>query len=137
MEYVKDAIEKARLEREQNQSAQQSSPGPSAPDRPPELKHSKAVHVEYSQTRQVKVSNQVLLDNMAVDPACQGKGLGSRLLVFAEARAMALQYPSIDLCTHALMVENRALYARRGYKETARRREQGFDRVYLRKMLTP
>ena len=80
--------------------------------------------------------NQMLLDNIAVDPACQGKGLGSRLLVFAEARAMALQYPCIDLHTHALMVENQALYARRDYKETARRREQGFDRVYMRKMLT-
>lgn len=42
-----------------------------------------------------------------------------------------------DLYTHALMHENIAWYARNGYAETARVREKGFDRVYMRKALAP
>lgn len=63
MEYVKDAIEKARLEREQNQANESGSPA-SGSQR--DLKRNRAVQVDYSQTRQVKVSNRVLLDNRVV-----------------------------------------------------------------------
>lgn len=77
----------------------------------------------------------LLLDNIAVHPACAGAGLGRRLLAFAEARALARGFAALDLYTHALMHENIAWYARNGYVELARVSEKGFDRVYMRKNL--
>jgi ribosomal protein S18 acetylase RimI-like enzyme len=79
----------------------------------------------------------VLLDNIAVHPDHAGAGLGRTLLAFAEARAAARGFATLELYTHALMHENIAWYARNGYVETARVREQGFDRVYMRKALAP
>lgn len=76
-----------------------------------------------------------LLDNVAVDPAHQGRGIGSVLLSRAEEEARRAGYRAIYLYTHATMTENRELYARRGYAEFARRTEQGFRRVYMRKRL--
>ncbi|WP_328190148.1 GNAT family N-acetyltransferase [Marinobacter sp. OP 3.4] len=76
-----------------------------------------------------------LLDNIAVNPGMQGKGVGRALLEFAEQRARSAGYDSIYLYTNALMSENRELYARIGYKEYDRRSEQGLDRVYMRKSL--
>ena len=79
----------------------------------------------------------VLLDNIAVHPAAQGRGLGRRMIELAESAARRWGYSEIDLYTHVLMVENLALYLRLGYEEIDRRTERGFDRVYLRKRLAP
>ena len=76
-----------------------------------------------------------LLDNIAVAPDRQGKGLGRVLLEFAEAEAMRHGWNEIRLYTHVLMTENIALYRRVGYVETARVTEKGFDRVYMMKTL--
>jgi len=78
-----------------------------------------------------------LLDNVAVSPAAQGSGIGRMLLQLAEQRARAAGYDAIYLYTHEKMLENRALYARIGYEEFARRTERGLARVYLRKRLGP
>lgn len=75
----------------------------------------------------------LLLDNIATDPARQGMGDGRLLLDFAEAEARRRGLPEVRLYTHALMARNIALYARRGYAETGRRQEQGFDRVFMAK----
>lgn len=77
----------------------------------------------------------LLLDNIAVDPAFQGTGLGAALLDFAEARAVEQGYAQAHLYTHEKMHENIAWYARRGWQETHRVTEKGFARVYMRKML--
>lgn len=77
----------------------------------------------------------ILLDNIAVAPAAQGTGIGRALLEFAEAEAIRRGYGAIELYTHELMVENIALYEKIGYRETGRRREKGFARVYMRKDL--
>lgn len=77
----------------------------------------------------------VLLDNIAVHPDAGGAGLGRVLLEFAEARAAARGFATLELYTHALMHENIAWYARNGYLETARLSEKGFDRVYMQKAL--
>jgi len=74
-----------------------------------------------------------LLDNIAVAPDRQGRGIGRTLLDFAEAEAVRCGWGTITLYTHALMVENLAIYAARGYVERERRREKGFDRVYMEK----
>ena len=77
----------------------------------------------------------ILLDNVAVHPALQGKGIGHRLLAFAEAEACRRGYDCIELYTHECMTENIELYRRIGYRETDRRSEQGYDRVYMKKHL--
>lgn len=76
-----------------------------------------------------------LLDNVAVHPDHQGRGLGRLLLDRAEAEAEAAGFDSIYLYTHELMTENQAIYAGRGYLEYARRTEQGLTRVFMRKVL--
>lgn len=77
----------------------------------------------------------LLLDNIAVDPARQGQGLGGILMDFAEAEARARGYPEIRLYTHETMTENITLYGKRGYAETHRVTEKGYARVYMRKGL--
>lgn len=78
----------------------------------------------------------LFIENIAVHPAAQGQGLGRRLLVFVEVHARALGLDAVTLYTNAAMTENLAFYPRRGYVETGRRVEDGFDRVYFRKSLT-
>lgn len=78
----------------------------------------------------------LLLDNVAVAPAAQGRGFGRKLIAFAEDEAVRRGYGEIRLYTHALMVENIALYQRLGFVEIGRVQEKGFDRVYMAKRLT-
>ena len=78
-----------------------------------------------------------LLDNVAVAPEHQGKGLGRVLLAFAEEEAVRQGFDSIYLYAQEVMTENIALYEHLGYVEYARRREHGLPRVYLRKQLAP
>ena len=59
--------------------------------------------------------DKFLLDNIAVAPDQQGKGVGRVLLEFAEAEAVRRGWSEIVLYTHALMTENIALYRRIGY----------------------
>jgi GNAT superfamily N-acetyltransferase len=77
-----------------------------------------------------------LLDNIAVRPSSQGKGIGKALLKFAESEARRLGHTSIYLYTNEKMTENQSLYAKIGYVEYARRSENGYHRVYMRKQLT-
>lgn len=76
-----------------------------------------------------------LLDNVAVHPAVQGRGVGRALLRHAEAEAKGAGHRAVWLYTHERMTENRALYERIGYIEVSRRTEHGFPRVYMRKRL--
>jgi ribosomal protein S18 acetylase RimI-like enzyme len=57
----------------------------------------------------------LLIVNLAVAPAWQGQGLGSRLLAHAEAVARAEGKPLLRLYTNRLMTPNIALYRSRGY----------------------
>jgi GNAT superfamily N-acetyltransferase len=76
-----------------------------------------------------------LLDNIAVRPDRQGLGFGRQLLDFAETEAVRCGWNAVTLYTNALMVQNIAIYAGRGYVETGRRTEKGFERVYMEKQL--
>lgn len=78
-----------------------------------------------------------LLQNVAVHPAWQRRGLGRLLLAHAERCAREAGHDSICLYTNELMVENRYLYSGIGYREYERRLENGFSRVYMRKVLAP
>ncbi|NYJ01217.1 ribosomal protein S18 acetylase RimI-like enzyme [Nocardioides thalensis] len=83
----------------------------------------------------VRQEDHLLLENVAVHPAFQGRGIGRAFLELAEQRAAAYELPSIRLYTHAVMVENQQLYERWGYVETARRRDGEFERVFYEKDL--
>jgi len=72
------------------------------------------------------------VENIAVDPQCQGSGIGGALLRHAIGEARRLNLPSIRLFTNAAMSENRSLYAHFGFVEMHRALEHGFDRVYMR-----
>ena len=80
-------------------------------------------------------ADHLQIDNVAVAPEQQGSGVGSALLDFAENRAGALGVLELRLFTHALMTENQAYYARRGYVQTSRMIDDGFDRVFFTKAL--
>jgi len=80
--------------------------------------------------------DHLMLDNIAVDPARQGKGDGRVLLDFAEAEARRRGLPEVRLYTNVLMERNIALYAKRGYAETERRQEKGFARVFMAKPIS-
>ena len=77
----------------------------------------------------------LLLDNIAIAPDRQGRGLGRRLLTFTESEALRRGYREIRLYTHQTMIENQRLYALIGYEETGRGSEAGYDRVFMRKPL--
>jgi N-acetylglutamate synthase-like GNAT family acetyltransferase len=83
----------------------------------------------------VLVPDHLLLENVAVDPAQQGRGVGSVLLAFADEHARALGLPEVRLYTNEMMTENLAYYPRRGYVETHRTEEHGFNRVFFTKRL--
>jgi ribosomal protein S18 acetylase RimI-like enzyme len=77
----------------------------------------------------------LLLENVAVLPAEQGRGTGTRLLDFAEEHARQRGLPEVRLYTNQAMTENIGYYARRGYSETHRALDEGFARVFFRKAL--
>jgi ribosomal protein S18 acetylase RimI-like enzyme len=75
------------------------------------------------------------LENVAVDPAHQGKGIGKALLEWAEVVGHQRGFSEIHLYTNVVMIENVALYRKVGYVEYARRAEGGFSRIYMKKSL--
>ena len=79
--------------------------------------------------------NYIHLENVALDPRFQGRGLGMQMIKFVEQRARAEGYDRVELYTNAKMTENLGLYPRLGYLQFDRRLEDGFDRVYFRKTL--
>ncbi|MFC9969411.1 GNAT family N-acetyltransferase [Spirillospora sp. NPDC127200] len=80
-------------------------------------------------------ADRLLVDNVAVDPAHHGRGVGRRLLAHAEEQARALGLPGLRLMTNALMTRNIALYERLGYRETGRESYEGRSVVHMAKDL--
>jgi GNAT superfamily N-acetyltransferase len=82
-------------------------------------------------------ADHLFLETLAVAPGFQGQGVGSRLLAFAESRALDLALPEVRLDTNERMTENLRFYAECGYRETGRGSQDGYDRVFLCKSLVP
>lgn len=80
-------------------------------------------------------ADHLLLENIAVDPDRQGAGVGGQLLAFAERRARLLGLPEVRLFTNAAMTENLDYYVRRGYRQTHRGEQDGYQRVFFNKQL--
>lgn len=76
------------------------------------------------------------LGSLAVSPKHQGKGIGGRLLKYAEEEALRRGFSEIRLFTNEKMWETIAIYNKYGYKETGRKEESGFKRVYFTKTLS-
>ena len=57
-----------------------------------------------------------MVENVAVAPAFQGRGLGRRLMMHAETLAAGSGRTEIRLYTNARFTENIALYRRLGYR---------------------
>lgn len=79
--------------------------------------------------------DHLLVSNVAVGKAYQGQGHGRKLLDHAEAFARKAGRSELRLYTNELMHENLAIYPRLGWKEYKRAEENGFRRVFLRKLL--
>lgn len=64
---------------------------------------------------------ELMIVNVAVDPNCQGRGYGTRLMRHAESLAREQRLNATRLYTNKLMTENIAFYEKLGYcfeKET-------------------
>ena len=61
-------------------------------------------------------SDHLLIVNVAVATAFQGRGLGRRLMAHAEKIAIEAGFSEVRLYTNSLMAENIALYRRLGYR---------------------
>jgi GNAT superfamily N-acetyltransferase len=83
----------------------------------------------------VAQSDHLLWQNLAVRPSWQGGGAGSRLLDLAEDEGRRLGLAEVRLYTNEAMTENLAYYPRRGYTETHREVQDGFRRVFFRKLI--
>jgi ribosomal protein S18 acetylase RimI-like enzyme len=81
--------------------------------------------------------DHLLLDNVAVDPAAQGSGVGRSLMAYAEAEALRRGHREIQLYTNVAMTENIATYKRAGFVETGRGEASGFQRVFFAKRCVP
>jgi GNAT superfamily N-acetyltransferase len=79
----------------------------------------------------------LLVENVAVRPDRQGKGLGRALMAYAEQEARRLGLPALRLYTNVKMTANIALYESLGYVETGRMGVEGRSAVMMRKQLTP
>jgi ribosomal protein S18 acetylase RimI-like enzyme len=80
--------------------------------------------------------DHLFVDNVAVAPGHQGRGLGRELLAFAEERAEREGLPEVRLYTNEKMHENLALYAKLGFEEIGRAVDGGYRRVLMRKRLS-
>ena len=77
----------------------------------------------------------LLLDNVAVSPACQGRGYGRLLIEYAQKAARACGCAQIILYTNQAMTENQTLYPYLGFAESRRVTEKGYQRIYYVKQL--
>jgi len=77
----------------------------------------------------------MLLDSVTTRPDMTGRGIGRALISFCEECARAKGAQAVKLYTNVKMTENLTRYPRLGYKETGRRQDRGFDRVYFEKRL--
>ncbi len=79
----------------------------------------------------------LLIENVAVSPALQGRGLGRQLMAHAERLAASLGYGEIRLYTNKLFAENLRLYGKLGYRVDSEEPFNGGWRVNMSKPVGP
>jgi GNAT superfamily N-acetyltransferase len=80
--------------------------------------------------------DQLWIENVAVAPGWQGRGLGRRLMRHADDEARRRGLGGLGLLTNERYLDNIAMYERYGYRETHRQPHLGTDLVFFRKQLT-
>jgi len=75
--------------------------------------------------------DHLMIENVAVAPGRQGRGLGRRMIAHAATLARAAGCSELRLYTNALMRDNIALYEHLGFHETHRDASSNFNRVYM------
>jgi ribosomal protein S18 acetylase RimI-like enzyme len=80
-------------------------------------------------------TGHLLIENVAVAPALQRRGLGGKLLAHAEEVAASLGYGEIRLYTNEHFAGNVQLYRRLGYRIDRKEEFRGSTRVHMSKRL--
>jgi ribosomal protein S18 acetylase RimI-like enzyme len=75
------------------------------------------------------------VDNIAVHPEAQSRGVGAQLMSYAFEHAIANGFTTVRLYTHSLMTDNIAWYERLGFVETSREPLPIGERVHMAKDL--
>ena len=78
------------------------------------------------------VDGDLYVDNIAVDPAAHGRGVGNVLLELADRGGTAHGCGRVWLYTNAVMTENVGYYERRGFVQYDRRIDDGLRPDLLR-----
>jgi ribosomal protein S18 acetylase RimI-like enzyme len=78
-------------------------------------------------------ADHFLIENVAVSPAFQGRGLGRKLMAHAEKLAASSGFGEIRLYTNKLFAENIRLYGRLGYKVDREEEVKGGVAVHMSK----
>ena len=81
----------------------------------------------------VQHPDHLWIDNVAVAPAAQGRGIGRMLLAFTEERAIAAGHPELRLVTNGAFESNIALYTRLGFAVDRIEDFRNGKAVYMRK----
>lgn len=84
-------------------------------------------------------SDHLLIFSVAVADAFQGRGLGGRLMAWAETLAKNTGFDTLRLYTNARMTRNIAIYQGMGYREIGRRanpKRPGWIAVDMEKRLS-
>jgi GNAT superfamily N-acetyltransferase len=81
--------------------------------------------------------DHLLVENVAVAPGLQKRGLGRYLMAHAEEVARALDHSEVRLYTNKLFADNVELYRRLGYRIDHEARTERGIAVYMSKDLGP
>jgi GNAT superfamily N-acetyltransferase len=79
--------------------------------------------------------DHLLIENVAVLPARQGRGLGRKLMAHAEQVATSFGYSEIKLYTNKLFAENVQLYQKLGYRTDREETWTGGVIVHMSKLV--
>src|SRR2546421_5013506 len=78
-------------------------------------------------------ADHLLIENVAVSPPFQGRGLGRKLMAHAENVAASLGFSEIKLYTNKLFAENVQLYGKLGYRGDREEEVKGGFAVHMSK----
>jgi ribosomal protein S18 acetylase RimI-like enzyme len=85
----------------------------------------------------IPAPDHLLIENIAVRPDQQGRGLGDLLLRHAETLALSMKFAETQLYTNAAFASNLAFYSKPGYEEYRRETMvSGSTAIFMRKTLT-
>lgn len=71
------------------------------------------------------------IENVSVDPAFQGLGIGGKLMSHAEDIARSIQLSRVELYTNEVMTENISFYEARGYSIRDQTVQDGYSRIFF------